>query len=746
MKANRFLYASGMLAGLLLASCSNDEGEQLAYPLQIGSATVSADETATRVYETEDGMKSRWDDGDKISVRIGDDGMTGAYTLNADGTVKTADTPVYWQSKAAQTVTAWYPASDGTIDLSDQTEGLKYVLKATAEKQKYSDAVSLDFKQQLAKVRVKLTGDKAADVTAVAVKGMTSFSVKQGAVGEAVNEGYIKMMKASYTDGEYYEANLVPQTISADDFVQITMDGKAYICTMDCNTTVLKTGNAYTFTVETRIGQLYADSKTHTIYTTEEGQITAQPDIIIAALDGTGKLKVEGKINQDDLNTIIEVCRENKITNLDLSGATGIDLNMPNNAFKGYESLTSIAFPEGLVSIGKEAFWGCTNLTNPLVIPDGVTIIEYGAFCNCTSLNTVDLPSTLITIENAAFYSCTNLETIVIPASVKSIEGERQHPVTMYMGAFGRCTNLKTVTFSEGITNIGHNAFYKCTSLTSVSIPESVESIGIFAFYGCTSLASVSLPKQLANIDVYAFTDCTGLKDPLYNDVVFVYYHSDNNVDYSIPYGINTICGGALYGFTGLQSINIPETVKSIGDGAFYGCSSLTSVYIPQFVNSIGWGAFYGCANLTEVSLPESIESLESTFSSCTKLETVTFYDGVGYWDDIKELNNTFSYCTSLTSVNIPESVTTLSGTFNTCTGLISLTIPQNVTSIGDYTFSNCTNLSSITMYPTEPPSVSDCSFDINKPSILYVIEVAYDTYKTADTWKDFSTIQPISE
>ena len=58
-----------------------------------------------------------------------------------------------------------------------------------------------------------------------------------------------------------------------------------------------------------------------------------------------------------------------------------------------------------------------------------------------------------------------------------------------------------------------------------------------------------------------------------------------------------------------------------------------------------------------------------------------------------------FSECTELTSVTIPNSVTSIgSGAFGICTGLTSVTIPNSVTSIGDWAFYGCSGLTSVTI------------------------------------------------
>ena len=70
-----------------------------------------------------------------------------------------------------------------------------------------------------------------------------------------------------------------------------------------------------------------------------------------------------------------------------------------------------------------------------------------------------------------------------------------------------------------------------------------------------------------------------------------------------------------------------------------------------------------------------------------------------------------FSNCNNMTSVTIPNSVTSIGDyAFYNCRGLTSVTIPNNVTSINAYAFDDCRGLTSITI-PNGVTSIKTCAF-----------------------------------
>lgn len=212
---------------LLLAACTQDEpggqGNELPYgeyPLQISGVTLDVESSAepwsaegpqTRVTEDNtDGKSSvwEWNGSEMIGVRLGNE--TATYTLSADKNLIT-DRQLYWTSTAPTTVTAWYP-TDETVNLSDQSEGLAYMLKAEVPNATYDNEITLGFKHQLAKVRVVLNGTQAGQVESVEVYSITACNHLRGSLDyNASNTGWIKMKKQTFAnDTECWEANVVP--------------------------------------------------------------------------------------------------------------------------------------------------------------------------------------------------------------------------------------------------------------------------------------------------------------------------------------------------------------------------------------------------------------------------------------------------------------------------------------------------------------------------------------------------------
>ena len=224
--------------------------------------------------------------------------------------------------------------------------------------------------------------------------------------------------------------------------------------------------------------------------------------------------------------------------------------------------------------------------------------------------------------------------------------------------AFEICSSLTEMIYNaENCKTLGTN-WLRDVPLQKLIIGTSVKSIPNNAFENCSSLTSITIPESITEIGNYAFSGCSSLTEMIYN--------AENCKTLSYNWLSNIP----------LQKLIIGTTVKSIPNSAFQDCSSLTEITIPENVTLIGDYAFLRCSSLKEFIVDDSNRYYTSK-------------DGVLFSKDITTL---ITYPNAKASVyEIPESVTSIvDWAFSGCSDLTSITIPESVTSIGNYAFLYC--------------------------------------------------------
>ena len=458
------------------------------------------------------------------------------------------------------------------------------------------------------------------------------------------------------------------------------------------------------------------------------------------------------------------------ITDSDVSitGATipakikGVNVtSIEDGAFSDCSALTSITLPDGLESIGDEAFYGtslesiniptsvtsigdgafllCGKLNN-VVIPEGITSIGRDTFEFCESLDTITIPNTVTSIGDMAFYSCSKLHSITIPNSVNRIANQ----------AFDGC-GLESITIPDSVEAIGSWVFTNCTSLKSINVssnnqqyssvdgvlfdknqtklvkypadktdenykvPDSVTSIEWDAFTNSKNLKTVSIGKATAPTDsTIMFDDCPQLTDitvaddnEQFSSVAGVLFNKDKTTIVRYPAGKES------------TAYEIPSSVTAINAGAFIECSNLTEINIPNGVTTIGQSAFEGCKGLTSITIPESVDSIEDDFAICTNLSNINVadsnadycsIDGVLFSKDKTTLMR-YPIGKTNTTYEVPAGVTEIADyAFDNCKTLNTVTIPDGVTSIGHDAFAHDENLTDITI-PDSVTSIDNNAF-----------------------------------
>lgn len=302
-----------------------------------------------------------------------------------------------------------------------------------------------------------------------------------------------------------------------------------------------------------------------------------------------------------------------------------------------YSGIGSVFIPKNVSSIAKSVFANCENLEtmsvdadnstydsrnnsnaiflkhdNILVfgckgtkkeIPEGVVSIGENAFYG-SGLSEVTLPSTLTTIEESAFYNC-ELTSVNIPDAVESI-GDN---------AFSLCSKLETINISNSssLLSIGRSAF-SYTGLTSIKIPKSVLTIGKNAFANCESLSNIQV--ETGNTFYSSPDNCNAI---LQGDKLIVGCSGT-----TIPESASSIGEGAFYGSGFGGDIVIPSTINKIEEQGFYSCDKITSITIEEGLTSIGRYAFSLCSNVKKVQLPSTLKSIDKyAFHYCDKLDEI---------------------------------------------------------------------------------------------------------------------------
>ncbi len=228
-------------------------------------------------------------------------------------------------------------------------------------------------------------------------------------------------------------------------------------------------------------------------------------------------------------------------------------------------------------------------------------------------------------------------------------------------------------------TNEIYDAFWNCDKLTTVNIPNSVNYIGNNAFWNCSSLTTINIPNDISYIGDNAFWNCSSLTNVI------------------IP--------------------NIPNRDITIGDNAFSCCKNLTNIFIPNNVTYIGNNAFSSCHNLTVSCYKNSYaESYMQKNSIPYKIVEEIAYavDGGNIYYD-KDTGTITNADKEITYADIPKSIDGVEITsignyaFYDCKNLTNIVIPDSVSNIGNSAFAGC-NLTNI-LIPNSISYISNSAF-----------------------------------
>ena len=416
---------------------------------------------------------------------------------------------------------------------------------------------------------------------------------------------------------------------------------------------------------------------------------------------------------------------------IDFANASANPVAYSSNLVVGDVLVQDLVIPSGVTRIGKYAFAGCNLLS--VTLPASIQYIGDYAFQDCDWLTTtrfmgdiaawcaidfanptanpviqstnlvldstevVDLviPEGVQKISNYAFYNCTSIQSVSIPSSVREI-GE---------ATFSYCEQLGTIYWNAHTMTETSPFAPVASQITSLTFGPDVDSVPAKLCYQMESLQQVTLPASITHIGAGAFSLCDQLQRTNYlGDVA-----SWCNIQFDSPSANPIYQSNNLY-INGqeLRELVVPHTATAIHDNAFYNCHSLVSVTIPSSVRSIGQNAFFDCRNINMTQYIGDVASWSTIDFSCVQSNPIYYSHNLYIngqelrelvLDSAQQVNHyAFAACRTLTSLSLQDSVQVVGKlAFADCRNLASISIANSVKDIHTSAFDDCSSLTDIT-------------------------------------------------
>ena len=342
------------------------------------------------------------------------------------------------------------------------------------------------------------------------------------------------------------------------------------------------------------------------------------------------------------------------------------------------------------------------------------------AFWNCAVLSGITFPNTITNLGNLAFAGCTALTGVTIPNSASG------------SGAFSNCTSLANIVVPGNVVSLGEREFSGCTALTTITIPSSLTNIGDWAFQNCFSLNSVCFQGNAPVADSTVFDGSSNVTNYYLPKTAGWGATFAGRPTAPILFTCTTNSGAiTIKSYIGIWgSVVVPDTlngqpVTAIGNTAFYGCATLTNIIIGTNVTSIAGQALVGCTNLIAIT----VNALNPVYSSV---------DGVLF----DKSRTTLLYCPGgrTGSYRIPDGVTSIPNyAFQWCPNLSTLTAPNTVTNIATLAFNVDPSLTAIFFEGNAPNAEWSAFLDIGSTLTVFYVpgttgwETSFGGFLTAE-------------
>ena len=325
-------------------------------------------------------------------------------------------------------------------------------------------------------------------------------------------------------------------------------------------------------------------------------------------------------------------------------------LNIGNNVFKNCTNLNTITIPETVITLGSNCFENCINLTY-IKIPKSVTTLYEYVFKD-TGLKSIEFPANNIIFSSYIFLNCQYLKNIIISGS-----------------------NVKLLDFcfntSDSSSEDNSNSNYKINKINLIF--NNPITIKFYNRNDINLVNEITTPNIIPNIACYnyvkfVFFNITS-SDLINNNLLNNYY-----INYSIsPYNVEFLFKSNYVLVFLSNDIYIHYSSNSTIDNSFipanmqnkYTITDIKKIYIYGDITIYGVACFSNYINMTECNF---YNNTSTNFS-------VPF--------------NTFHNCTSLSNIRLPDNIISIGAAAFYYVNITNFDIPTTLIEISDFAFAN---------------------------------------------------------
>ena len=378
--------------------------------------------------------------------------------------------------------------------------------------------------------------------------------------------------------------------------------------------------------------------------------------------------------------------------------------------FENCTALTTVTASAGFKAIGPRTFAGCTALTslsflnnNSTSIADimegafegsGLTAVNLSsftlltqvgarAFANCSSIETIELGTTVSAIGNEAFINVEKVTELTIPNTITKVG----------MGAFRGMAGVETLNIGSGLTTVGGAAFAGMKSLTTINNSSAKFSLGSKGeLIQKVDGKDVVLMIPASYTGVYVFANGTVPGESCFADATGL-------TGVQLPANTTVITRRMFAEYQGTILV-LPNTIEKIEDYAFEK-SLIEEIIIPDSVTEIGIGIFAQTHNLKKVTFGANVsqiytdmDNVVGMFDDSSVEEVVINSTNMLFVDELGNPANDsrmFQRTNNLKRVKLANGATTLyPGMFYNVNAEFTVAVPDTVTVFPQRVFVDC--------------------------------------------------------